>query len=81
MKCPFCHPDEDRVAHKGGEYCCLWDGFPVSEGHILVVPNRHFANWFEATKEEQLELLDGIEIARQTIQKEYDPDGFNIGIR
>ena len=31
----------------------MWDGFPVADGHSLVVPRRHFSDWFDATAEEQ----------------------------
>lgn len=58
----------------------LWDGFPVSPGHALVVPRRHVATWFDASRDEQIALLEGIERARQEILKRYQPDGFNIGI-
>jgi len=30
----------------------IYDGFPVSEGHCLVVPHRVYANYFDSTKEE-----------------------------
>ena len=80
MNCPFCEPDEERIAYRGSGFTCLWDGFPVSEGHILVVPHRHIASWFEATNEEQISLLQGVAIARQQIQDRYSPEGFNIGI-
>jgi superfamily II DNA or RNA helicase/diadenosine tetraphosphate (Ap4A) HIT family hydrolase len=59
---------------------CLWDGFPVSPGHVLVTPRRHVATWFEATSQEQVSLLEGIDIAKQVIEKHHRPDGFNIGI-
>jgi superfamily II DNA or RNA helicase/diadenosine tetraphosphate (Ap4A) HIT family hydrolase len=52
----------------------------VSPGHALLVPKRHVATWFEATDEEQVELLVGVEVAREAIEREYQPDGFNVGI-
>jgi superfamily II DNA or RNA helicase/HKD family nuclease/diadenosine tetraphosphate (Ap4A) HIT family hydrolase len=58
----------------------LWDGFPVSPGHALVVPRRHIATWFDATREEQIALLQGIDLAREEILRRHKPDGFNIGI-
>jgi superfamily II DNA or RNA helicase/diadenosine tetraphosphate (Ap4A) HIT family hydrolase len=81
MSCPFCEPDVGRVFFdKDPVILCLWDGFPVSPGHALVVPRRHVATWFEVTPEEQASFLKGIDIARQEIEKRYKPDGFNIGI-
>jgi diadenosine tetraphosphate (Ap4A) HIT family hydrolase len=79
--CPFCTLDDsDRVFHRDGLVAALWDGYPVSPGHALVVPRRHVAGWFDATPDEQAAILHGIEIARAAILERYKPDGFNIGI-
>jgi diadenosine tetraphosphate (Ap4A) HIT family hydrolase/HKD family nuclease len=60
----------------------LWDAFPVSPGHALLVPKRHVATWFDATKEEQAELVAAIDIARAAIDRRLhgQPDGYNIGV-
>ncbi|MBK9668331.1 MAG: DEAD/DEAH box helicase family protein [Gammaproteobacteria bacterium] len=80
MNCPFCDPDEKRVFHEDPHMRCLWDGFPVSKGHALIVPRRHVANWFDASRSEQAALLDGIEVARSAIEARYAPAGYNIGV-
>jgi superfamily II DNA or RNA helicase/diadenosine tetraphosphate (Ap4A) HIT family hydrolase len=58
----------------------LWDGFPVSPGHLLIVPRRHVATWFEASEEEQQEIWQAMEKGKEAICQRYQPDGFNIGI-
>ncbi|MCA8969332.1 MAG: DEAD/DEAH box helicase family protein [Planctomycetes bacterium] len=59
----------------------LWDRFPVTTGHALLVTRRHVASWFDATSEEQAELSDCIELARRAIEgKCPSVDGYNIGI-
>jgi len=81
MSCPFCEPDGSRIFYDDDPiFLCLWDGFPVSPGHALVIPRRHVVTWFDATAQEQESLLKGIEIAKREIEKQYQPDGFNIGI-
>ncbi|RLA44480.1 MAG: DUF3427 domain-containing protein, partial [Gammaproteobacteria bacterium] len=80
MSCPFCKPELDRIFHRDDDFLCLWDAYPVSNGHALVVPIRHVATWFEATLEEQQSLISGIEIARKHVEERYRPQGFNIGI-
>ena len=40
-QCPFCFPAEDRIAFEDRLTRALWDAFPVSEGHLLIVPRRH----------------------------------------
>jgi len=78
--CPFCHPAGDRLFHLGRQVLGIWDGYPVSAGHALLVPKRHVASWFEATLEEQRELIDSISLAREVIERDHEPDGFNVGI-
>jgi diadenosine tetraphosphate (Ap4A) HIT family hydrolase len=78
--CPFCHPDPARVVFSNAVIVALWDGFPVSPGHLLVVPRRHVATWFEASEEEQREIWQAIENGKEAICQIYQPDGFNIGI-
>jgi ATP adenylyltransferase len=65
--CPFCNPDPTRVFYQGKLVTALRDGFPVSPGHALLIPKRHVATWFDATYEEQLELMAAIDIVRATI--------------
>src|SRR5688572_16089110 len=39
--CPFCTPPAHRVAFETEGTRALWDAFPVSPGHLLVIPKRH----------------------------------------
>lgn len=58
----------------------LWDKFPVNPGHALLVPKRHIAEWFEATREEQEALTSALSQAKQVIDDLYQPSGYNIGM-
>ena len=78
--CPFCSPDPDRVFYRGQHVIALWDGFPVTDGHALLVPIRHVAGWLDATEEERAELFQAIPRVMETIQEDWTPDGFNIGV-
>lgn len=78
--CPFCNPDPTRVFYDGKLVRGLWDCFPVTDGHALLVPKRHVATWFDATAEERLELDAAILIARDQILGRFRPDGFNLGV-
>ena len=78
--CPFCRPTAERLFHLGQHVLGVWDSYPVSPGHALLVPKRHIASWFDATAEEQRELTDAIPIARETIEQAHQPDGFNVGV-
>jgi ATP adenylyltransferase len=78
--CPFCAPDPGRVFLKGPTVFALWDGFPVNAGHALIIPCRHVGSWFEATPEEQEEILRTIPLVRERIEAHHAPAGYNIGV-
>ena len=78
--CPFCDPDPARVFYRGANVFGVWDAYPVSEGHALLVTTRHVASWFDATREEHIELASALTIAREAILAKHHPDGFNIGV-
>ena len=79
-RCPFCDLDASRVFYRDTLVTGLWDAFPVSAGHALLVPRRHVATWFDATRAEQDALMRAVDVARKAIEESHRPDGFNIGI-
>jgi diadenosine tetraphosphate (Ap4A) HIT family hydrolase len=46
------------VAEEAYENVCYarWDKYPVTEGHLLIIPNRHVADYFSVTAEEKRAL-------------------------
>lgn len=78
--CPFCNPDSTRIMLSNTYACAIYDGFPISPGHCLIIPKRHIASFFEATREEQVALLDLLGEMQKILVREHNPDGFNIGI-
>jgi diadenosine tetraphosphate (Ap4A) HIT family hydrolase len=77
---PFVDPAPERIFYQWELVIGIWDGFPVSPGHALIVPRRLVATWFEATRAEQIAILDGIEAAKRAIEEGTTPQGYNIGI-
>ena len=80
ISCPFCFPRPNEIFHDGALVLGIWDTFPVSEGHALLVTKRHVPSWFDASDEERTELVAACEIAKSAIEKRYRPDGYNIGV-
>jgi diadenosine tetraphosphate (Ap4A) HIT family hydrolase/HKD family nuclease len=78
--CPFCDPPAAARFHEGELVLGLWDRYPVSPGHALLIPRRHAETWFEVTPSEQTELVTAIAIARRAIEQNLQPAGYNIGI-
>ncbi|TLM60377.1 MAG: HIT family protein [Deltaproteobacteria bacterium] len=78
--CPFCELAALRVVSANDHAIAIYDGFPISPGHVLIIPKRHVASFFELATEEQGAMLGLLAEMRQLLQKESNPDGFNIGI-
>lgn len=57
----------------------IYDKFPVSKGHALVIPKRKSANYFEMTDKEKTACQIMVERVKNILTKRYQPDGFNIG--
>jgi len=79
-ECPFCGFPPDRIVLANDHSFAIYDGFPVSPGHMLVLPKRHIASIFEGSEEEKAAMLALLSEVRELIQKEFNPDGFNVGI-
>ncbi|WP_394708386.1 HIT family protein [uncultured Desulfuromusa sp.] len=79
-ECPFCYVDEARQLFSNDFAISIADTFPVTRGHCLIIPKRHFTSFFESTEEERTALWVLADQTRQYLITEYAPDGFNIGI-
>lgn len=78
--CPFCSLQRERIVSHCDLTLTIRDGFPVSPGHTLIIPRRHVATFFEATSQELEAINRAILSAKKQLDKEYFPDGYNIGI-
>ncbi len=57
-----------------------YDRFPVSPGHLLIISKRHLTDFFSASAEERWALSELLDAAKEYLDKNYHPDGYNIGI-
>lgn len=80
-ECPFCSLPEDRVIDREGDCVAVYDLFPVSRGHTLIVPDRHVASFRELSEAEWASIL---RLAQRlgARRRQEDPSiaGFNLGI-
>lgn len=84
MDCIFCQISKkttNRKIVKEFRYCyAILDDFPVSPGHLLIIPYEHTENWFTAKDQVKKDIIQAIENMKIEIDKNYKPDGYNIGI-
>jgi len=81
VECPFCSRIRSGdLLLDGGVVVAMADAYPVSPGHVLIVPRRHEPDFFRLTDEERAALWEMVSAARQAIERSHAPSGYNIGI-
>ena len=82
--CPFCHPDAQRVIAESPLTLTIRDAFPVTPGHTLICPRRHFADLFDATPAEMAEVWQALRHAEASLSAgtagHPRPNGYNVGV-
>ncbi len=81
--CPFCaihrNADSQPLLHNDLAFV-VRDRYPVSRGHLLIIPHRHALDWFDLSDPERSAINDLLLQARQWLEAEYQPAGYNIGM-
>lgn len=78
--CPFCSLNEEDLIFENDLLSVIRDGYPVTEGHLLIIPKRHVASFFDLERDEKEALLDAIETMKAMLDERHAPDGYNIGV-
>lgn len=77
--CPFCNTEEDIVAENDLCYA-MYDQYPASPGHTLIISRRHISDFFELTEEEKTACFELLQEVKEKLEKKHQPDGWNIGM-
>lgn len=79
--CIFCKMGTDRIVEENNLAYLIFDNYPVTKNHMLIIPKRHFKEYFDIFQPElnaiQDLLIKGKEIASK---EDKSIKGFNIGI-
>ena len=79
--CVFCKKAKGNVILENEYTFAILDSFPVSKGHTLIIPKRHFGDYFDISKAEQDALNDLIRVRRKQLPEEDKTIlGFNVGV-
>ncbi len=76
--CELCAPRQ-VVAENALAYARI-DDAPLSRGHVMIIPRRHVADFFDMTMDEQAAILALLNEVQRDVQKEHAPDGYNVGV-
>ena len=77
MESPFLN--KEKIAENENAFA-IYDAFPVSKGHVLVIPKRVVAEIFDLNDEEYSSCFNLVKDVKKILEEKFKPDGFNIGI-
>lgn len=79
--CIFCNPHRTlTLLTESATAYAIFDGYPLSKGHVLIVPKRHTSNYFELPFKEQSACWLMANKVQKLLSVQFQPDGFNVGM-
>ncbi|MBN2415371.1 HIT domain-containing protein [bacterium] len=84
--CIFCEKpsqerDRDNLIILRGEHAfAILNRFPYNNGHLMVVPYRHTADFGSITPEEAAEMTDMLQRCQRATDELMHAHGYNIGL-
>jgi len=80
--CVFC--SDEIIKRKVAEYGAVFaveDKFPVTKGHLLVIPRRHVADYFSMSEVERSDATELIRVLKNELEADgSEISGFNVGM-
>jgi ATP adenylyltransferase len=83
--CVFCEKPligDDRAAyivHRGSRAFVILNAFPYNNGHIMVAPYAHLADFEDLPVETLHEMMDLAQQCTRALKAVFRPDGLNLG--
>ena len=75
------HKDaENYLVHRARLNFIILNLFPYTSGHLMIVPYEHQASFAAVSEATSTEMMALAKRAQVVLEKEYHPDGFNIGM-
>ena len=79
-RCIFCEPKREILA-QNTHAIAVFDSFPVSPGHVLILPRRHVVTIWDLEPEEYSDCFTLVRHARSAIESRFSPDGLAVHAR
>jgi len=76
--CIFCAPQREIIAQNEAAIA-VFDSYPVSPGHALVLPRRHVATIWDLEAAEYDLCFRLVRELQPILSANFAPDGFNVG--
>ena len=80
MSCIFCSIDKSNILLSNSKAFVIGDKYPQSRGHVLIIPFRHYENYFDSGKDELEAMNELIFKMKEQTDLKYSPKAYNINI-
>ena len=71
--------DDNLIIRRGEKSFVVMNRYPYTNGHIMVVPNRHVGDYDLLTEEESMDIFKFTQMMLRALRS-FNPEGFNIGV-
>ncbi len=80
--CLFCYENiKNKIVKEFNSVVAIKDQFPVSPGHMLIIPKRHCRDLFQMTSDELMDTYSLLSILKNEISKKDNlVTGYNVGV-
>ncbi|HYX63584.1 MAG TPA: HIT family protein [Burkholderiales bacterium] len=78
--CIFCHTANEKLVVENALAQAVYDTFPVSPGHTLIVPRRHAPMIWDLSDEEYQACFALVREAKAILEARHKPDAFTLGV-
>jgi len=84
MDCIFCKIAKDEIpsykVYEDNKTLAFLDIAPVNNGHILVIPKKHYKNIEDISEEELYTIIKTVKKIGKALKKSLDIPGYNVNI-
>ena len=80
--CIFCKREfeKERILFETTDWVAVYDGYPVSKGHTLLIPKGHFETFFDLPSTMKDSLNFRLDDVKKILDDKFHPSGYNIGV-
>lgn len=84
--CIFCQKPQQEsdpanyILHRGASCFVIMNLYPYNNGHLMIVPYRHVAEFEALTVEESTDMMSVVQTWIRVLKHAMAPQGFNVGM-
>ena len=71
---------ESLILRRGPRTYVVMNRYPYNNGHLMIVPYRHCADFDQFSAEDSLEVMQESQRATRLLHRVFGAEGFNVGI-